>query len=558
MKQYTLNSENTSINLKIDYQKELNKEQFDVVTGGDGPCLVLAGAGSGKTRTLVYRVAYLIENGVDPRRILLVTFTNKAAKEMLNRIEVLLGGSVAGLWGGTFHHIGNRLLRTYGRNIGIEPNFNILDDEDSKALVKSCVSAMRVPDDKYFPKSDLIHKIISLSANLSRPIEEVLSTRFSQIDEIYFPILINIETAYQKKKRESNALDYDDLLSKWNELLVKAPEVRQKLSEQFQYILVDEYQDTNYLQGEAIRHLASQHQNILVVGDDSQSIYSFRGADVNNILSFPKVFKDSHTYRLESNYRSTPEILSLANLSIKNNKKQFDKTLHAHKASGQKPALVALEDNQAQAKFICQRIVDLERDENIPLGKIAVLFRAHYLSLELELELNRRNIAYVMRGGLRFFEQAHVKDILAYLKIINNFKDEVSWARILRFQDGIGGASANKIWQIISAQDSFSEVLRHDFQSDVSLRVYNGWMKSREIFSRLLSIEPNKLSDLIEKIIHSGYEDYLKGSFDNFNDRIADLEQLSVFAGGYESLEKFLSDTALSEGFKGEATAGSG
>ncbi|MFA4871849.1 MAG: ATP-dependent helicase [Patescibacteria group bacterium] len=556
MKQYTLKPIENSHNFSIDYKKELNEEQYRVVTQGDGPCLVLAGAGSGKTRALVYRVAYLLEKGVKPNRILLATFTNKAAKEMLNRIEVLLKSQPRGLWGGTFHHLGNRLLRMYGKHIGLEPNFNILDEEDSKTIVKSCYGSVAVPDDKYFPKADVIRKIISLGANLARPVAEIIEDRFSYLDKNYISLIEGIAENYQAKKKSANSLDYDDLLLEWNRLLLASAEIREKLATQFQYILVDEYQDTNHIQGEIINHLAGREQNVLVVGDDSQSIYSFRGAEVRNILTFPEDFPNCKTFRLETNYRSTPEILNLANESIRNNENQFEKKLKTDKSSGAKPVLAALADGDQQADFICQRILDLQEEEGSGLNNIAVLFRAHYQSLELEMELNKRNIPYIMRGGLRFFEQAHIKDIIAYLKILNNIHNEISWQRLLQLQSGIGSANAQKIWQKIAELPSLKEVINYPFAEFIASKVFSGWLGVKNDLEKLAAIDVNDIAALIESVLHSSYNNYLKNNYENYQDRIDDLEQLVIFAGAYDSREKFLADVALSEGFHGETIAG--
>lgn len=549
MPEYILKNKPGNFDFKIDYQAELNEEQYKVVTTGDGPCLVLAGAGSGKTRTLVYRVAYLLEKGVDPSRILLVTFTNKAAKEMVSRIESLLHNQPKGLWGGTFHHIGNRLLRIYGREIGIEPNFNILDSDDAKNLIKLCRQTMASPDDKYFPKADLIHKIISLAANLKEPLMEIISRRFSHLEENYIPILERINQLYQDKKKQSNALDFDDLLYQWNRLLLESERIRTKLSQQFEYILVDEYQDTNHIQGEIINQLAGLKKNILVVGDDSQSIYSFRGAVVENILNFPKDWPQVKTFKLETNYRSTPEILALANQSINCNKNKFAKNLRTHKKSGAKPALVALSDSYAQADFVCQRILDLQREEGINLGEIAVLFRAHFQSLELEMEMNKRNIPYVMRGGLRFFEQAHIKDVIAYLRILANHLDEVAWQRILQLQTGIGPATIGALWRQIQTAGSLTQILSQSF--NLSNKAAMGWSSARNLLLKLQSMPLTDLSSLIETIMMSGYQKIVRNNFDNAQDRLADLEQLGIFSSRYDSLEKFLADTALGESFKG-------
>lgn len=551
MKEYILKNQEINHDFKIDYRADLNDEQYKVVTEGDGPCLVLAGAGSGKTRTLVYRVAYLLEKGVDPNRILLVTFTNKAAKEMTSRIELLLKNKPKGLWGGTFHHIGNRILRIYGKEIGIDSNFNILDTEDSKSLIKSCRNNISLPNDKYFPKAELINKIISLSANLKDPITDIIRRRFSQIDESYIPLIERINQLYKEKKKQSNSLDFDDLLYEWNRLLLESEKTREKLARQFKYILVDEYQDTNHIQGEVINHLAGEDQNILVVGDDSQSIYSFRGAIVDNILNFPKDFPNVKTFKLETNYRSTPEILELANCSINLNKNKFDKKLHTNKKSADKPALVALDDSYKQADFICQRILDLQREEGVNLNEIVVLFRAHFQSLELEMEMNKRNIPYLMRGGLRFFEQAHIKDVIAYLRILSNHLDEVSWQRILQLQTGIGPATVNVIWKQIQEAKSLDEVLIKTFY--LSTKAAMGWSEARNLMDKLKSMDITDLSSLIKTILLSGYEKIVKNNFDNPQDRLADLEQLSVFSGRYDSLDKFLADTALGESFKGSS-----
>lgn len=535
----------------IDYTKELNPEQLEVVLHGDGPCLVLAGAGSGKTRTLVYRVVYLLNQGVPASSIMLVTFTNKAAKEMLERISAALASDAKGLWGGTFHHIGNRLLRMYGERLGIVPNFTILDEEDSLTLLKNCISAVNPPADKYFPKPRVIKSIISLSVNLCQSLKDTIEDRFDQLPRQYVYHIEKAAQLYQERKKQTNSLDFDDLLVKWNELLETDAQLRSMLGRKFQYILVDEYQDTNYLQGRIINNLAQPQNNVLVVGDDSQSIYGFRGADVNNILDFPKIFKDARMFRLDINYRSTPEILELANHSIKKNVKKFDKKLSAVRASGMKPAVLAATDNYQQAEFVAQRILDLQQKDGLALKEIAVLFRSHFQSLELEMELNKRNIPYQMRGGLRFFEQAHLKDVTAYLKIAVNIKDEVSWRRLLAMQAGIGEATADKIWQEISRLGSLKEIISHDWKLGAKAAI--GWQILKKTLTKLIETDQNDLPALVQVIIDSGYEKYLQANFENYSERLEDLQQLSAFIASYDNLEKFLSDTALSENFRGRA-----
>jgi len=561
MIKYTLKSDSIDFKSKVDFNKELNPEQLEVVLNGDGPCLVLAGAGSGKTRTLVYRVVYLLERGVPASSIMLVTFTNKAAREMLERINVILGTDAKGLWGGTFHHIGNRLLRIYGERIGLANNFTILDEEDSLTLIKNAISQSSAPQDKYFPKSRVIRSIISLGVNLCRDIDEVIDLKYDNFRPEYKKYIIEAAKIYVERKKQINALDFDDLLVKWNELMESDVSLRANLGRKFAYILVDEYQDTNYLQSRLINNLASPQNNVLVVGDDSQSIYGFRGADVNNILDFPQSFEDAKIFHLNTNYRSTPEILGLANHSINRNEKKFEKHLTAVRPSGQKPALLAATDNYQQAEFIAQMILDLQRENGYNLSETSVLFRSHFQSLELEMELNKRGIPYQMRGGLRFFEQAHLKDVTAYLRILNNLKDEVAWLRLLMMQGGIGEATADKIFQWISQQTAMQNVIPREPQGDrgdpvvlkLGAKAASGWKNLSQTLARLAELDKNDLPALVETVLATGYEDYLKANFENFSERLEDLQQLEAFIAGYDNLEKFLSDTALAENFKGES-----
>ncbi|HDQ22983.1 MAG TPA: ATP-dependent helicase [Candidatus Uhrbacteria bacterium] len=557
MKQYKLKQQQVCLdNFKIDYQNELNKEQLDVVLNGEGPCLVLAGAGSGKTRTLVYRVAYLVEKGIDPKNILLVTFTNKAAKEMLNRVEVLLKCQPKGLWGGTFHHIGNIILRRYAKNLGYDNKFTILDQEDSKTLLKAVMGELNLNyKDKYFPKADVIQNIISFSQNSQKPISEVIELKYSYLDPKLILVIETINKAYQKKKLKTNVMDFDDLLINWLKLLKKDKTVKKRLANQFKYILVDEYQDTNKIQSEIIKELGAAHNNVLVVGDDCQSIYSFRAADINNILSFPKNFKGAKIFKIETNYRSSPEILNLANESIANNLNQYQKALNTIIDHKQKPALVALRDGEQQAHFVCQRILELQ-EEGISLKDMAVLFRSSFQALEMELELNKRNIPYQMRGGIKFFEQAHIKDVVAYLKIINNWQDELSWKRVLLLYEGIGPANAQIIWQEISKLASIKSAAEQLVRIPAGFKVLRSLEKLNGLLKFLLETHEDFIASSIRQILKADYEDYLKANFENAKDRLEDLNQLANFALQYEKLEDFLSDVTLSEGFKGESVEG--
>ena len=453
VQKYTLKTHSYKENFTVNYQQELNPEQLEVVMSGDGPILVIAGAGSGKTRTITYRVARLIESGINPSRILLVTFTNKAAKEMLHRVELLISLNIRKLWGGTFHHIANRILRSQAHVLGCDNNFSILDQQDSKELLNACVADLGFKTkEKRFPQGDILQDIISLSVNTQNKMDDIIVERYPFFYELTDEIK-KVALHYQKRKKKSNLMDFDDLLLNWLTLLSDHSNMREYYSQKFQHILVDEYQDTNRIQSDIIDLLSQGHKNVMVVGDDSQSIYSFRGANFANIIEFPKRYPDVRIYKLETNYRSVPEILNLANTSIINNQYQFQKNLRAIRESGLQPVLVPFNDVMQQASFVAQRILEL-RDEGRSLNEMAVLYRAHYHSMELQMELTRRGIPFEVRSGLRFFEQAHIKDITSYLKVIVNPSDELAWKRIAKLLPKIGNATAHKIWNILSSSTS--------------------------------------------------------------------------------------------------------
>jgi DNA helicase-2/ATP-dependent DNA helicase PcrA len=537
----------------IDYKTLLNDEQLEIVTKGDGPCLVLAGAGSGKTRTLAFRVAYLIEKGVAPENILLVTFTNKAAREMMERVEKLLGVKPQGLWGGTFHHIGNLLLRKHADRLGYKNNFNILDEADSESLVKKAMEDIGVNvRGQSFPKPSIVHGIISFSRNTNQNIAEVAEMNYGFPDFIAKKIE-QISVAYDEKKKKANVMDFDDLLVNWLQLLEVDSAFRERYQRQFQYILVDEYQDTNYIQAEIIRNLAGFHRNVLVVGDDSQSIYSFRAADVKNILNFPKLFPGAQIFKIETNYRSTPQILALANEIIRHNEYKYPKNLRTTREDGFMPMVVPCRDNQQQAMLIIERIRELRRG-GAELSQIAILFRAAFHSVELQMELNRAGIPYAMRGGMRYFEQAHIKDVLAYLKILANFQDESAWIRILRTYDGIGPTTIEKIWQEILLKPALSELLNNPPR--LTAKAAQSWDKVRDIFTRLVALDQSKrgfIAEALDCVISRKYSGYLRDNFENYRDRQDDLDELIDFVYNYESLEKLLADLTLDENFAGKS-----
>jgi DNA helicase-2/ATP-dependent DNA helicase PcrA len=561
IRRYTLKpAAKTDKQYKVRYEDELNQEQLEVVMAGEGPILVIAGAGSGKTRTLTYRVSRLIEDGVDPAEILIVTFTNKAAREMLTRIEQLVTTDTRRINGGTFHSIGNRLLRRHAESIGYRSNFTILDDEDAKEMMESSVSSLGIKTlEKRFPKGDVLLDIYSFLINTRTPLELHLEQNFPHF-MMFGDEIVSVFRRYKERKREANAMDFDDLLVFWKVLLDEHPDVAESLKRRYRHILVDEYQDTNKLQADIIDAMASVRRNVMVVGDDAQSIYSFRGASFENILTFPLRFPDATIYKLETNYRSTRQILNLANLSIAANRFQFRKELQAVRGDGPEPAVVGVDDVFAQASFVAQRILEL-RDEGESLADIAVLYRSHYQSLELQMELTRRNIPYEIRSGIRFFEQAHIKDVLAYLKLVTNTRDELSWKRMLKLYPKIGEKSAAEIWSRIgTAQNPLDAFLHGASRSPASTgrrSAAQGSIESARTILRLISSDAMKRnpSEMIRLVVERGYKDYAHSKFPNAQARLDDLEQLSQYALKYGDAEEFLDEIALANPIAGEDTA---
>src|ERR1035438_238037 len=392
-REYVLQPFRAPIHLQIDYARELNEQQCAAVMAPPGPSLVIAGAGSGKTRTLIYRVAYLLEQGIPAERMLLLTFTNKAAKEMMRRVADLLGQELASLWGGTFHSIGNRVLRHHADRLGYQRDFTILDREDARHLISTCLAESDV-DVKAtrFPKAEVLGDIFSLAINTHKGIEEILREQYDRFEQLA-PQVADIRQRYAARKRATNAMDFDDLLALWLKLMQEHEEVREQYQRRFQFILVDEYQDTNRLQSDLIDLLAARHKNVMVVGDDAQSIYAWRGANYLNILKFPERYPGAKIYKIETNYRSTPEILNVANAAIRANVGQFAKELAPARKPGSKPATVGCNDASEQAAFVAQRVLEL-REEGSDPNKMAVLYRSHFHALELQLELTKRNIPF--------------------------------------------------------------------------------------------------------------------------------------------------------------------
>ncbi|HHY86463.1 MAG TPA: UvrD-helicase domain-containing protein [Verrucomicrobia bacterium] len=550
-REYVLQPFRPAVRLQIDYARELNEQQLAAVTAPPGPALVIAGAGSGKTRTLIYRVAYLLEQGIPPDRILLLTFTNKAAKEMMRRVSDLLGQDLPELWGGTFHSVGNRILRRHAAALGYQPDFTILDREDAKHLINACIGEADI-DVKAtrFPKGDVLAEIFSMALNTGRTIEQVLQEEYDSFAELSAAIG-DVAKRYAARKRETNSVDFDDLLALWLKLLQTDTEACERYQRRFQFILVDEYQDTNKLQGELIDLLAARHQNVMVVGDDAQSIYAWRGAHYENILKFPERYPRAAVFRIETNYRSTPEILEVANAAIRANVHQFAKHLTAARKSGQKPALVVCHDASEQAAFVAQHVLAL-REEGYRLDRMAVLYRSHFHALELQLELTRRNIPFTITSGIRFFEQAHIKDVAACLKLVLNPRDELSFKRIVQLLPGIGAKGADKLWRKfteLSRADTGPGALARGLQScagAVPRKAAVAWAQFAATIAQLEAEDVrNDASRMISLVLEAMYEDYLKENYPNYRSRVEDLEQLAVFARQFASPADFLTQLAL-------------
>ena len=545
MREYHLSTDLRARSYSVDYERELNPEQLEVVMAGPGPILVIAGAGSGKTRTITYRVARLIESGVDPSSILLLTFTNKAAREMLHRVELLIKGDAKRVWGGTFHHVGNAIMRRHARLLGYGSNYAILDREDSKTMLDSCRAQLKFnAKERRFPKGNVLADILSLAANTEKGIRTIVEAKYP----FFLFLIAEIEELgrhYQRKKKEANLVDFDDLLLNWKRLLAEFPEVGESYSRRFQHVLVDEYQDTNLIQAEIVDRMAGAHGNLMVVGDDAQSIYSFRGANFVNIIEFPKRYPDARVYKLTINYRSTPEILNLANASISFNRRQFPKELKAINKPGSKPAKVALQNVFEQAEFVAQRILEV-RDEGRDLKEVAVLYRSHYHCMELQLELTRREIPYAVRSGLKFFEQAHLKDVLAYLRLVYNPLDELSWKRTIKLIPHIGNATAEKTWRFIKGRANPLEALKDEkVVSQVPNRAKGDFQAFRELVAELEQKGDQSPGDMIEHILEGWYKEYLIVTYPNYMARTEDIRQLANFALRYNSLARFLSELAL-------------
>ncbi len=536
----------------IDYERELNEQQLAAVTAPPGPSLVIAGAGSGKTRTLTYRVAYLLEQGIPPERILLLTFTNKAAGEMMRRVAELLGQELRALWGGTFHAIGNRILRVHAECLGCQRHFTILDREDARHFIAACAAEagidVRGTD---FPKPDEMADAFSLAVNTRKALRAVLEDEGGDLAK-YASEVAGLQQRYTERKRAANAMDFDDLLALWLKLLEQEPQLCEHYQRRFQFILVDEYQDTNQLQSDLIDLLAARHHNLMVVGDDAQSIYAWRGAHFLNILNFRERYPEARIYKIETNYRSTPDILEVANAAIKANRHQFAKQLTPARKPGVKPVLAVCRDTRQQAEFVAYEVLRL-REEGMNLGRIAVLYRSHFHALDLQMELRGRQIPHSITSGVRFFEQSHLKDVAAYLKFITNPRDELAFRRLAQMMPGIGGKGAERLWECFdsaapgSGPETVAPECAYRLQScasKVPRKAATAWAQFVATIAQL-ETQRGSPSDMIRLVLEAGYEDYLREQHAHARSRLEDLEQLALYAQRFETVEDMLTQLAL-------------
>lgn len=529
----------THFSFKIDYENILNPAQFEAVSSIDGHYLLIAGAGTGKTQTLVYRVARLIELGNNPSGILLLTFTRKASQEMMNRASLLLDARCSKISGGTFHSFANITLRKYAKTCCLDPAFTILDQGDCEDIINLIKGELKLnTSETRFPKKETIYRIYNLSINTNTQVSDIIAREYPHFKENIDNINL-ILSRFVQYKIKNNLLDYDDLLIRLNEFITSDNPVAEKFLDTIKYIMVDEYQDTNFLQSILVKNLAKKYNNIMVVGDDSQSIYSFRGADIQNILDFPKIFPNTKIIKLEENYRSTQSILNFTNYIIKQSIFKFEKVLFTRRTGGDLPVIISTKDENMQSRFIVNQILEL-RESGVDLNEIAVLFRNSYFSFDLELELTKANIPFVKIGGMKFVETAHIKDVLAFLRISSNIKDFVSWYRVLLLHEGIGPKKAqaiiNGLNEINYNYTIDPERLRSKYITD----------KLLNLFYLLYKLNEKKYSPT-EKIqlVLSYYEPIFSFKFDDFNKRKKDLDILVSISERYKTIESFLTDMVL-------------
>ncbi len=523
----------------IDYEEVLNPAQLDAVTHGEGPLLVIAGAGSGKTRTLTYRVARLVEAGAEPKSILLLSFTRKASQEMLKRASQLLDHRCREVSGGTFHSFANAILRRYAGKLGFASGFSIIDRSDSEDLIgmirkETGTSA----DERKLPRKATLATIFSRSINKALPLEDVVYDDYPHFG-FQMDIISKIWSLYQQRKREHDFCDYDDLLVYLLQLLNEHEDIRERLASTYRHIMVDEYQDTNLIQADIISLLAGPQKNVMVVGDDSQSIYAFRGANFKNIITFPERFPGARIIKLEENYRSLQPILDLTNTMIEEAAEKYSKRLYTNRGGGLLPNLVACISENAQSQYIADEIAR-SVGQGVPIQEMAVLFRASFHSFDLELELARHSIPFIKYGGFKFTESAHIKDIIAHLKILCSPKDRLSWYRVLLLLKKIGPKTAQKIYDAVTAQGKGAAGLT---TLPAKVNPASGIDRLKELIETI-AVGEVPIHQIGEAILQY-YLPILKERYDDHPRRLRDLQQLLTIMERYDALDDFFADMAL-------------
>jgi len=546
MKRYTLNR--SSQDLPQHFGDSLNESQRQAVFYNNGPLLLIAGAGSGKTKTIVHRVARLIHDGIPPESILLLTFTRKAAHEMLTRATQLLDGRCQRVSGGTFHSFANILLRRYSTAIGYPEHFTIMDQGDTQDLIQMLRKERGLArTDKRFPKKQTIAKIISQSINTTTPIDQLIATDYPHYID-FITDIIQLDHDYHQKKHHIKVMDYDDLLIKLHDLLETHTDIKNNLHRDYRYIMIDEYQDTNTIQAAIIGHLVNDDRNLMVVGDDCQSIYSFRGANFRNIMDFPTTYPDAQIITLSENYRSTQPILDLTNTMISHANEKFTKTLTASKSTNNtppaQPVYIDVNTENTQSRFICQKVLE-QHESGTPLRDIAVLMRSGWHANDLELELKSHHIPFVKYGGFKFVESAHIKDMIALLKLIYNPADQLSWHRILVLLDGLGATGATQISATLSQLSHTSDAHHTHLPSDYTHKKYANDLRqlTHLIFSQFSQPLPSP-AIIIDGILLF-YQPVFKRTYDDYNKRQADIDALATIAHRFPTLEAFLTELSL-------------
>ena len=542
MKKFVLKKEEPKLrpeDFSIPYSELLNEKQLSAVFFDKGPALIIAGAGTGKTRTLVYRVARLVESGIDPSNILLLTFTRRSAKEMLNRASNILDDRCQRVKGGTFHFYCSQILHYYAERIGYPNNFTIIDSADALEVIQFVRTKLNLhKKNKRFPNKNTLLKIISTAVNKHLDLRVVVMDQYPQFAESIDKIE-DVAIGYSEYKEKNFVMDFDDLLIKTKQLLDQHGDIRIKLASDHKFVMVDEYQDTNQLQADLTKLFSSVHKNVMAVGDDAQSIYSFRGADHQNIMEFPDIFDNTTIIKLEENYRSTPQVLNAANNLLKQASFKFDKELYSKKEDSDLPALVQAPSEHDQSRFISQVILQL-REQEIDLNEIAVLFRSGRDSYDLEVELNRKNIPFVKFGGQKFTEAAHIKDVLAHVRVLVNPMDTIAWNRVLMLIDGIGPKTAQDLFEWI-------RLAKNPYDLGMADTVSKSYLKQMETLSKLLQSFKNSeysVSEVIENIVEY-YRVFCEKRYDDYPKRLKDLEAFINISTGFSSLSKMLEELAL-------------